>query len=385
MKGRILNLESFYDSVIDSFEASLGAHFIDFHSCMEDLVNLNFGTSGIFARNFRNLGWDASVIVFNSFLLQELWSKENHRVSSNRFFWNLSKRLRNKTKLSWIFSYVPGLQKTILGQIEASTADIIIINDATYFSRSILKKIKQKGCLLILHHSSELSPRVPLEYYDVLISSVPKNLEMAKAKGVKPFHFLPGFDSEMYKFAAKVRDIDCSFVGSIYPGTIELLVAAKRVFPDLQIYTAECTDELVHAGLANNWKGPAWGEKMFQILGRSQITLNRHGAVAKEFAGNMRLFEATGMGAALVTDWKPNLASLFDEQEVISYLNFKDLVEKLQGLKNSPEKVSEIAQNGQLRTHQSHTYKKRIGQLSDFLVTELNQQKFDLGKKTLNG
>ena len=50
---------------------------------------------------------------------------------------------------------------------------------------------------------------------------------------------------------------------------------------------------------------------MFRILASSRIVLNRHITDARQYANNMRLYEATGVGSLLVTDAKENLADLF--------------------------------------------------------------------------
>ena len=42
--------------------------------------------------------------------------------------------------------------------------------------------------------------------------------------------------------------------------------------------------------------------------------------MAKSYANNMRLYEATGVGALLVTDWKENLGEMFEPgKEVVAY------------------------------------------------------------------
>jgi hypothetical protein len=50
---------------------------------------------------------------------------------------------------------------------------------------------------------------------------------------------------------------------------------------------------------------------MYKILGRSRIVLNHRGDIAP-FANNLRLYEATGMGALLITDWKKNLHEMLE-------------------------------------------------------------------------
>jgi len=55
---------------------------------------------------------------------------------------------------------------------------------------------------------------------------------------------------------------------------------------------------------------------MYNVLKNSKITLNNHIGIAGCFAGNMRLFEATGVGTLLITDWKTNLKEMFKPEQV---------------------------------------------------------------------
>ena len=48
--------------------------------------------------------------------------------------------------------------------------------------------------------------------------------------------------------------------------------------------------------------GEAWGLDMYRVLARTQVAVNRHGDIAEGYANNMRLFEATGVGALLLTE-----------------------------------------------------------------------------------
>ena len=75
-----------------------------------------------------------------------------------------------------------------------------------------------------------------------------------------------------------------------------------------------------HSPIRACYRGQAWGREMFAIFRRSQIVINQHIGIAGDFANNMRLYEATGCGAALVTDRKDNLHELFEVgSEVVDY------------------------------------------------------------------
>src|SRR5258706_121030 len=63
-----------------------------------------------------------------------------------------------------------------------------------------------------------------------------------------------------------------------------------------------------------------YGLAMYQVLRESRAALNIHADSSPRFASNMRLFEATGVGTCLVTDWKENIGALFEpDREVLTY------------------------------------------------------------------
>ncbi len=101
-------------------------------------------------------------------------------------------------------------------------------------------------------------------------------------------------------------------------------------------------------------------------MGQSRITLNSHGDSVKQ-AGNMRLFEATGMGSLLLTDYKPNMSDYFEEgKEVITYKSHADAIDKATYFINHPEEASAIAKNGQSRVFSQYNTENRIRLFEQF-------------------
>jgi len=118
---------------------------------------------------------------------------------------------------------------------------------------------------------------------------------------------------------------------------------------------------------------PAFGIDMFGLLQHAKITLNNHGEVAGEFAGNMRLFEATGVGSCLLTDNKKNMEDLFIiNEEVVVYNGFDDCVEKIKWLLNNESERSKIAKAGQARTLNTHSVENRCKLLIEIISKELS-------------
>jgi spore maturation protein CgeB len=78
----------------------------------------------------------------------------------------------------------------------------------------------------------------------------------------------------------------------------------------------------------------------------------------------MRLYETTGVGALLLTDWKQNLHELFEpDAEVVTYRTPEECVEKIRYYLEHEDDRARIAQAGQARTLRDHTYRSRMEEL----------------------
>src|SRR5436305_7970864 len=100
---------------------------------------------------------------------------------------------------------------------------------------------------------------------------------------------------------------------------------------------------------------------MYQVLRRSRITLNSHIDLAGREAGNMRLFEATGVGTCLLTDFKDNLDTLFaPDTEVAVWRSIDDCLGLIDRLIGDDGGRAAIARAGQVRTLAQHTYRHRV-------------------------
>ena len=111
---------------------------------------------------------------------------------------------------------------------------------------------------------------------------------------------------------------------------------------------------------------------MFQVLRDSRISFNSHIDISPRSASNMRLFEATGVGSCLITDWKENLSDIFEpESEVVTYRSAEECVEKVRWLLDHPKEREQIAAQGQARTLKDHTFARRAELLDELLRTSI--------------
>jgi len=121
--------------------------------------------------------------------------------------------------------------------------------------------------------------------------------------------------------------------------------------------------------------GEIWGKEMFSLMAASKITINRHIDVAENYANNMRLFEATGCGALLITDYKDNLNELFEiGKEVVVYRTPEECAALINYYLANPHEAEMIAKAGQARTLRDHTYALRMAQTAEILERHLRYQ-----------
>ncbi len=115
-----------------------------------------------------------------------------------------------------------------------------------------------------------------------------------------------------------------------------------------------------------------FGLEMYRVLKESRVTFNKHTEAAGNVIGNMRMFEATGIGCCLLTDTGKNMKDLFEaDKEVVTYESLEECLEKASFLQENESVRQAISEAGQKRTLSDHSLPNRCAQLDDLLQTIL--------------
>jgi spore maturation protein CgeB len=115
-------------------------------------------------------------------------------------------------------------------------------------------------------------------------------------------------------------------------------------------------------------RNEVYGLDMLNTLASSASTLNVHIDDTGDYTGNIRLFEATGVGTCLLTDWKKDLGELFDiDREVVAFRSLDECLEKARWLLDHPQACEEIGKAGQRRTLEKHSYANRVEELDEII------------------
>lgn len=352
---RCLFINTYYDAFINAFYSGApGLASRPYNVQLDAIQGELFGDSNFYSKGIKNAGWYAEDVIVNCLPLQQAWADENGFSGS-----------------------LSGIAEE---QIRRAKPDVLYIQDMNAIPSEFLAAVKPYVGLVAGQIACPFGNSVPFAYYNILFSCVPHFVRLFRSNGLtayyQPLAFNPAVSSQGIAF--KQRSILCSFVGGISPahakayGLMDLL--AKETPVKFWGYGVDGLP--AESPIRPKHQGVVWGKDMFAVLKSSLITINRHIDIAENYAANMRLFESTGCGALLITDYKDNLSDFFDiGNEIIAYRSPEECVALVKYYLSNPDEAGDIAFAGQQRTLREHTYEKRMEKTAELLERHIRYKK----------
>lgn len=372
------------------------------------LMNEAFGWSNFYQKHLNKLGNDAYEIIANAEPLQSAWAKEQGL--------NLSG------------------EDLLLEQFKFYKPDVIFFQDSLSFSFAFIRDLKTNvpSVKKIIGWSCAPFAVQQLEtfkLFDFVCACSPKFVDVLKNIGVKTYRLNHAFESLLTSRIQQDNNYpesDFVFIGSFIGNAdfhndriklIESLISKKV---NLSLYTnlpndnyfyvigqkigylisqslkslglnnlalnlplikktARLTEMPKKINFSKDFKRaanptPLFGIEMFKALSKSKIGFNSHGGVAGEYAANVRLFEVTGVGSCLLTDYKKNISDFFEpDKEVVTYKSSDECIEKINWLLSHQNELKLISIAGQQRTLRDHTFERRAEELHEIISRELGR------------
>jgi spore maturation protein CgeB len=315
------------------------------------LMDTCFGTSDAYSFELGRLGHDAHEVIVDCEPLQAAWARE-HGLAD------------------------PPPEAILLRQLDDFTPDVVYLQNLHVLSDEAMRALKDRGVLVVGQIASEAPSDARLRMFDLILTSFPHFVERFRELGVQSEYFRIGFDERVLARVGEVeKEHEVVFAGALNRirhrrGNSTLARAAKSL--PLEFWGYDLRGWPPWSTVRRRYKGEAWGLDMYRLLAASRIVLNRHIAEAREYANNMRLYEATGVGSLLVTDAKSNLHELFEPGvEAVTYASADELVEKARHFLANEDELRAVAAAGQARTLHDHTYAVRMRELVPILEGRL--------------
>lgn len=262
-----------------------------------------------------------------------------------------------------------GVTNWIDQEVARLDPDIVYCLNINLLPPESAAKIRKRGIILAGQIASPLPPRKYFSNYNHIFSAMPSIVKKLGEESISSSHKMLGFNPVFSRFAKpwENREITSIFIGSLgrhHKNSFALLRAAADADPNLRIYSPTMPRELHTMGLTENYHGRAFGTEMYQLLGNSKLVINRHAGFAKGLSANLRMYEATGMGAALLTEKTENLTQIFDENEVYSYKNLSDVRQVVSKLQTEEGQIRQVASRGNIKTIERHTVTHRAREIA---------------------
>jgi spore maturation protein CgeB len=400
---RTFRITGAYKLYLDKFYArrpALGG--CDYETQLAALIHDAFGWSGVWETALAPLGVELKSGVSNAHHLQRAWAREN------------------------LGSEQHSPMDILAEQVRRFAPDLLFIEDFSAVTRAWLEHIRSScpSIRAVVGWCGAPYGQVDIfSAFDLLLTNIPDLVGHFRSKGVEAVHFRHAFDPRVLERIdlARPKAFNLTFVGQVALGNKQhnarlrlLRRIAKRHRLDLFSPLADrsvwsevkqvialiwwlslagimaagvpkkflnsipfvrrpfywggqpSAIDLSHRFVFRHLHPSVFGLAMFQTLRDSQITLNSHIDLAGDSASNMRLFEATGVGTCLLTDWKSDLKEIFEpDSEVVSYRSADELVDKVGWLMSRPAEAAKIAAAGQRRTLRDHTFGARAPYLAE--------------------
>ncbi len=406
MNYRFQKFTSLYGAFVRQFLTNNpGNEALSYQQLYDNLARTCYGWSNFFEKHMADLGNAAEDLFASCEPLQKAWARE-HGVAYGADSW---------------------LADIVLAQVRAFQPDVLFLQDLYLFDAKFRKRLREslnKRVLMIGWRFAVTTDYSDLKDLDVLVTGNKYFVDTFRNQGVHAELMSLAFEAailDRIKLPTE-KHLGFTFVGNVGspdgphseryamvdalmkstpmeiwgesqeppPRSARGRLQAKMIYQGNRLLNAVGVSDDRRARLPALGQGAGWtidptlpsiqrrypgrtngqvfGLDYFDVLARSKICFNCHIDVAGNSAGNMRLFEATGVGSCLLTDWKSNLSDFFEsDREVVVYRSVEECIEKAGYLLEHEAERSQIARAGQKRTLRDHTYAQRVARLDEII------------------
>lgn len=371
-----LIIDTYYQQFLKHFYGKVNVKNKTYEEHVNLLFSELFGTANFYSKNLKKLGCEAKEIIFNDFELQYKWANEHGvKIFFPASYLKSSKLYKATSKIPIFLWKFDEYYKILKAQIKYYKPEILYIQDIGAINDRFLSEIKDDVNLIVGQIASAIPKSRNLKVYNLIFTSFPHFVKKFKDMGISAEYLKIAFEPEVLsRIGNSNKKYNCTFVGGItnaHKRRIKILQeSANKINIDFFGYGMENVCQ--NLSVKSRCHGEVWGRDMYQVLAESKVTTNVHIDIAENYANNMRLYEATGCGAMLVTDYKDNLNEIFKiGKEVVCYRNTEELVELVKYYTTHDNGRVSIAKAGQKRTLKEHTYFNRMGEIIDILQKKL--------------
>ena len=243
----------------------------------------------------------------------------------------------------------------------------IVINLEQRLMPSVVRELQRNGIKVamwfpdaIVNMGRQLMLLAP---YDAVFVKEPHIVDRLRAVLDLPLFYLPQACNPRWHrpLTAPATEPYLVIAGNMYPSRLLLLERLLASDIPLRLYGAPFPRWVGQTPLRGIHAGrTVLGEEKARVFRSATAVLNTMHP-SEIFGVNVRLFEAAGCGAAVLTEFRPTLPDLFAlGDDVLAFHNFDELVDQATRLLREDGLSAKLGDAAVLRAHESHTYEKRL-------------------------
>jgi len=376
---RVLILNSDYRKFLEwLYGTETGLSQMSYEEQLAARTDSLFGVADFYSRNLGACGVEARELHSNNESMQKSWAREHgldfgqspRRPTTPGLVGKALARLGGPWGRSsdW---FLP----ILAAQIRHFRPDVLLNQDVYKIPGHFLAQFTDTVRLVVGQIASPLPPHGDFTGYDLMVSSMPHIVQQFRDMGLPAELNKLAFDPIVLDRMAVTERLDpVVFVGnfSAHHASRNALLEFLCRHTEVDVWGLGLDSLAANSAIRSRFKGPAWGRDMYRLLGQARIALNGHIDMAGDHANNCRLFEATGSGAMLLTDWKSDLHEMFEPgTEVAAYHDKEECLELIEHHLSHDDARQAIAREGQRRTLADHTYGARMQELAQIFERSL--------------
>jgi spore maturation protein CgeB len=363
-RPRFLQLNTLYPAYVrDFYAAHSQLEDASFQSQLDALLDDGFSGPHMMTRGMAARGWDTFHVIANAAALQKRWLAENDIAFSEPF---------NPAFIAAM-------------QIEMFRPDVVYILDPCAFDSTFVRKIPTRPTLVTGWRGFPIPPGTDWSAMDVIFTSFDAIAAAAPQFGAKDIlrHY-PGFPEDFAAPAEDAYDCDVIFSGSVTSHHRQRVELLHEIWQASQGRGGEPFTFHLHMpdvsalppAMQGSNRGSLWGHDMLRALARARITINIDIDTFSAQPPNMRLIEATGAGAFLLTTFHPDLPRFFAPgQEIETFQDGQELLAKIRRTLADEPARRKIAAAGKTRCRAEHGLARTTDAFHDMVTAKLSAKR----------
>ena len=354
-----------------------------YEKVLKSVFEIKYSVSNNISKELNKKSYECAEVIHNLETLQEKWLRQYGDINSK--------------------------DEIIFQQIKYYNPDVLFIGDVNLLRKKFIEKARSISSvqLILCFHCAPFSKKNldNLKFADAIITCTEgyrKKLKNLIKNDVFLMHH--AFQNDLEINFEEKRDFDVGFLGSLFLneklhiGRVSMIYNLIKNFNNSYVainfsklfildFLMFILNSIIKLNFFKNIKifykiiyifffskKPTFGKNMFDVLKNTKILINKH-IEDTEYAGNMRLFEGTGLGCLLITDYKKDLEKLFNiNNDIVIYESENQILEKINYYLNNNSIRISIAKSGYNKTKNFHNYLNRVNELDKFIKKKLKSE-----------